>query len=127
MRKVKRLFLLIFVTVFLLCSYQIKLGYDKYTDALISLPLDVAIEELKDKEHYTYYENIPELYFQAVVAVEDRRFYKHKGFDFIGTLRAIYNDIRYRELMEGGSTISQQLAKNMYFSKDYTLKRKIYR
>ena len=125
MKKVKRLFLLIFVTAFLLCGYQIKLGYDKYKDALINLPLEAAIDELKAKEHYTYYENIPELYFQAVVAVEDRRFYKHSGFDVIGALRAIYNDIRYRELTEGGSTISQQLAKNMYFPKDYTLRRKI--
>jgi len=59
------------------------------------------------------------------VAVEDRRFYKHNGFDIIGTTRAIYNDIKANELLEGGSTISQQLAKNLYFPKDNTLQRKI--
>ena len=59
------------------------------------------------------------------MAVEDRRFYKHNGFDIIGTTRAIYNDIKANELLEGGSTISQQLAKNLYFPKDNTLQRKI--
>ena len=125
MKFLKRLFLLILVAGIVFFGYQIRLGYEKYEDALINLPLDEAVANLRGKEHYTVYGDIPEIYFQAVVAVEDRRFYKHKGFDFIGALRAIYSDIRAKEMLEGGSTISQQLAKNMYFPKDYTLRRKI--
>lgn len=125
MKTIKKLFWL-FVIIFAAAGVvQIKGGYDKYREALSEKSLDIAIAELQSKEHYTVYGEIPDIYFKALVAVEDRRFYKHKGFDIIGTGRAIYNDIRSWELLEGGSTISQQLAKNLYFPKDNTLKRKI--
>ncbi len=47
-------------------GYKVKLGYDKYQDALELKPLDAAILELKAKENYTEYENIPDIYFQAL-------------------------------------------------------------
>ncbi|MBE7060025.1 MAG: glycosyl transferase [Ruminococcaceae bacterium] len=125
MKKIKRLFLLIIIVLMAVCTFEVKLGYDFYKEALSEMPLETAIQNLKEKENYTEFDNIPEIYFQAVVAVEDRRFYKHKGVDFIGTARAIYIDLKTKELREGGSTISQQLAKNIYFPLDYTLKRKI--
>lgn len=125
MKKIRRFLLLVFIVIIALGAYEVKLGYDKYNEALTSLPLSTAVSELKAKQNYTVYNDIPKIYFDAVVAVEDRRFYKHNGFDFIGTARAVYNDIRAWELLEGGSTISQQLAKNMYFPQDNTLERKI--
>ena len=125
MKKIKRLLLFVLIILIAICGYQVKLGYDKYQYALKTKPLNVAIEELKAEENYTAYEDIPEIYFKALVAVEDRRFYKHNGFDIIGSTRAIWNDIKAWELLEGGSTISQQLAKNMYFPQDNTLHRKI--
>jgi len=125
MKKIKRLLLFVLIVLIVICGYQVKLGYDKYQYALNIKPLNVAIEELKAKENYTAYEDIPEIYFKALIAVEDRRFYKHNGFDMIGSTRAIWNDIKAWELLEGGSTISQQLAKNLYFPQDNTLQRKI--
>lgn len=125
MKFIKRLFLLILIVLILTGAFFIKKGYDKYQSALAELPLEDAIEQLCAKENYTVYENIPSVYFDAVVAVEDRRFYKHNGFDIIGTARAVYNDIKAREFLEGGSTISQQLIKNIYFPQDDTLTRKI--
>lgn len=125
MKKIKRILLLVLIAIIALCAFEIKLGYDKYNDVLVSLPLETAVSELRAKENYTVYDDIPKIYFNAVVAVEDRRFFNHNGFDFIGTARAIYNDIRAWELLEGGSTISQQLAKNLYFPQDNTLERKI--
>lgn len=125
MKIIKRLFIFLLVAFVVLCGIEIKLGYDKYNMAITEKPLKDAIAELQNKENYTTYENIPDIYFKAIVAVEDRRFYKHKGFDIIGTARAVYNDIRSRELLEGGSTISQQLAKNLYFPQDKTVERKI--
>ena len=125
MKKIKRFLLLVLVILIAVGGYKVKLGYDKYQDALEAKPLDIAIEELKAEENYTVYEDIPEIYYQALVAVEDRRFYKHNGFDIIGSARAIWNDIKAWELLEGGSTISQQLAKNLYFPQDNTLQRKI--
>lgn len=125
MKFIKRLFLLILIVLVLAGAFFVKKGYDKYQSALSSLPLEDAIAQLCSKENYTEYDNIPSVYFDAVVAVEDRRFYKHNGFDIIGTARAVYNDIRAREFLEGGSTISQQLIKNIYFRDDDTLTRKI--
>ncbi|MBQ4517146.1 MAG: transglycosylase domain-containing protein [Clostridia bacterium] len=125
MKAVKKILLLFIIILIVVSAYQVKLGYDKYRDALETKPLGVAIEELKAEENYMVYEDIPEIYFKALVAVEDRRFYQHNGFDIIGTSRAIYNDIKAKQLLEGGSTISQQLAKNLYFPQDNTLQRKI--
>lgn len=125
MKKLKRLFFLVLIVLAVLAGFQIKGGYDQYQEALAEKPLETAVTELQNKAHYTAYEEIPEIYFDALVAVEDRRFYLHNGFDIIGTARAIYNDLRAWELLEGGSTISQQLAKNLYFPEDNTLGRKI--
>ena len=125
MKTIKRLLWLILIVLVIVAGVQIKGGYDKYKAALENGPLNDVITELQGKENYTQYEDIPEIYFKALVAVEDRRFYKHNGFDIIGSARAIYNDIKAWELLEGGSTISQQLAKNLYFPQDNTLRRKI--
>ena len=125
MKTIKRLLWLFLIIVVILAGVQIKGGYDKYQQALADRPLNEVLEELQNKDNYTQYEDVPEIYYKALVAVEDRRFYKHNGFDIIGTTRAIYNDIKANELLEGGSTISQQLAKNLYFPQDNTLRRKI--
>lgn len=124
-KRVRNLFLLVIIAAVVICGYEIKKGYNKYVFAIQECPIESAISELQAKEHYTAYDDVPEIYCKALVAVEDRRFYKHKGFDIIGTARAVYNDIRAWELLEGGSTISQQLAKNLYFPQDNTLERKI--
>ena len=125
MKTIKRILLLCLVVLIIVVGIQIKGGYDKYKEALIETPLDNMITELRNKENYTQYDDVPEIYFKALVAVEDRRFYKHNGFDIVGTARAIYNDIKAKKLLEGGSTISQQLAKNLYFPQDDTFQRKV--
>lgn len=125
MKTIKRLLWLVLIVLVIVASVQIKGGYDKYQLALADRPLAEVIEELQDKENYAQYRDVPEIYYKALVAVEDRRFYKHNGFDIIGSARAVYNDIKAWELLEGGSTISQQLAKNLYFPQDNTLQRKI--
>jgi len=62
---------------------------------------------------------------QAVVAIEDRRFYSHWGVDPVGMARAMVENLSQGELSQGGSTITQQLAKNLYLKPDRTLERKI--
>ena len=125
MKTIRRILLLCLIVLVVVAGVQIKGGYDKYKGALAERPLDKVIAELQSKENYVQYDEVPEIYYKALVAVEDRRFYKHNGFDIIGSARAIYNDIKAWELLEGGSTISQQLAKNLYFPNDNTLQRKI--
>ena len=70
-------------------------------------------------------EEVPQNLQDAFVAVEDNRFYDHIGVDPRGIARAIWANLRGRTVSEGGSTITQQLAKNAYLTQDRTLKRKI--
>jgi penicillin-binding protein 1A len=61
---------------------------------------------------------------QAVMAIEDRKFYKHWGFDFEGLARAMYTNTKAGRVVQGGSTLTQQLAKNLFLSSEQSLKRK---
>lgn len=70
-------------------------------------------------------EDIPIPLQHAFIAVEDNRFYEHNGVDPRGLLRAVWANIRSNEIAEGGSTITQQLAKNAYLSQERTFQRKI--
>ncbi len=62
---------------------------------------------------------------QAIVAVEDQRFWEHRGIDYRGIVRAIWADIRNQKVVEGGSTITQQFVKNTYTSNERTVSRKL--
>ncbi|MBQ6974972.1 MAG: penicillin-binding protein 1A [Selenomonadaceae bacterium] len=70
-------------------------------------------------------EQVPADLQHAFIAVEDNRFYEHKGVDPKGLARAFYANLRDQEIAEGGSTITQQLAKNAYLTQERTFKRKI--
>jgi len=62
---------------------------------------------------------------KATVAIEDRRFYKHGGIDPVGIARAVVADVRAGKIVEGGSTITQELVRNLYLSRERTFKRKL--
>jgi penicillin-binding protein 1A len=68
--------------------------------------------------------SLPSYVPAAVLAIEDRKFYRHWGFDFEGLARATYANIRAGRVVQGGSTLTQQLAKNLFLSSDQNLKRK---
>ncbi|AET67864.1 penicillin-binding protein, 1A family [Desulfosporosinus orientis DSM 765] len=70
-------------------------------------------------------QQIPQVMKNAIIAVEDRRFYEHKGVDIRSIIRALYRDVISGDFSEGGSTITQQLAKNMFLASDKTLTRKL--
>ncbi|MBS7298387.1 MAG: transglycosylase domain-containing protein [Eubacteriales bacterium] len=100
-------------------------GYIKYSTATESVPIEAKVAQIRQKENFCTISDLPKEFVDAFVSVEDRRFYIHNGFDIIGTFRAIWIDIKEMSLKEGGSTITQQLAKNMYFPLDNTIERKI--
>jgi penicillin-binding protein 1A len=62
---------------------------------------------------------------KATVAIEDRRFYEHGGIDPVGILRALVADVSAGHIVQGGSTITQELVRNLYLSRDKTLQRKV--
>ena len=100
-------------------------GYVMYKNAIEETPLSVMVQEIKNKDNYTKIEEFPKIYKEAVIAVEDHRFYKHNGIDLISIGRAIINDIKAMKFVEGGSTITQQLSKNTYFTQEKKLTRKV--
>ena len=100
-------------------------GYDMYKTAIQEVPLAEKIETIRKKENYVKIEEVPEMYNNAVISVEDHRFYKHGGIDIIAIGRATVNDIKAMEFVEGGSTITQQLSKNIYFTQEKRITRKI--
>lgn len=71
------------------------------------------------------YDELPQHLKDAVVAVEDKRFFSHKGIDISSILRALLRNFRAGEIVEGGSTITMQTAKNLFLTHDRTIKRKV--
>ena len=100
-------------------------GYDMYKKAIEETSIEDKIAEIKSKENYTKISELPQMYKNAVISVEDHRFYKHNGIDIIAIGRAAFNDIKAMSFVEGGSTITQQIAKNIYFTQEKKIERKI--
>lgn len=69
--------------------------------------------------------SIPQVMRDAVVAIEDERFYAHKGVDFLAVVRAVWANLRNEEIAQGGSTITQQLIKNAFMTGDGTMDRQV--
>ena len=69
--------------------------------------------------------DVPKYLPEAIIAIEDRRFYSHFGVDVIGILRAMTRNVMAHHLVQGGSTLTQQLAKNLFLSPERTIKRKV--
>ena len=70
-------------------------------------------------------DELPDHLIKAVLATEDRRFYEHFGIDFAGTVRAVMTNARAGGVVQGGSSLSQQLAKNLFLSNERTIERKV--
>lgn len=100
-------------------------GYKMYQEAIQENSIESIIEEVKEDDNYVTLDEISQEYLAQVLKSEDRRFYYHFGVDPIAITRAMYNNIQAGSFIQGGSTITQQLAKNMYFSFDKKLDRKV--
>jgi penicillin-binding protein 1B len=87
------------------------------------------IASLSNSEHekrkIVQYEDIPPNLVNAIVAIEDRRFFEHKGIDYRGLARAVWINVTNREVQQGGSTLTQQLIKNMFLTPEKTYRRKL--
>lgn len=70
-------------------------------------------------------DEMPDHVIKAVLSTEDRRFFDHYGIDFIGLFRAVSENMRANSVVQGGSSITQQLAKNLFLSNERTLERKV--
>lgn len=100
-------------------------GYRLYQEAITQNPIEEIVEVIRGEEHFTDYSELPEFYIHAVLSVEDRRFMEHHGIDLAAICRAALIDLKEMSFKEGGSTITQQLAKNLLFTQEKTIVRKI--
>lgn len=125
MKLLKKIIIFILLIVFVLASGLIYSGYIMYKTAIEETDLETKITIIKANDNYTEYNDLPEYYVKAVVDTEDHRFYDHKGVDYISIIRALITNIKKKEIVEGGSTITQQVAKNIFFTQEQKLVRKI--
>ena len=108
------LLILIFVIVVGILLFRFK-GYKVYNEITTSKSIESIVNKLKEDEDYVTLDNLPKDYINAVIAVEDHRYYEHGSYDIIALFRALTSNLKSGEINEGGSTITQQVAKNMYF------------
>ena len=92
--------------------------YDTNGDVLTQLSLN-------KETYYVDINEIPPMVAQAMVSIEDKKFYTHKGVDYKAIVRAVVAAIRNKEITQGASTITQQLARTVFLSNDKTWQRKI--
>ncbi len=124
----KKLILLLIVVVTVVGIFTVpivKRGYDLYTEAVEKTPIETKVQEIKTSAGYTPYNEISPVFIEKLISEEDRRFFSHSGFDIISFTRAVFANIYTGRISQGGSTLTQQLAKNMYFSFDKHYERKI--
>lgn len=100
-------------------------GWQMYRRAIQTTPIQGMYQQIQQRGDFVGCGQLPPLYLQAVISVEDRRFESHPGIDLVAIGRALVTNLRTRSLAEGGSTITQQLAKNQYFTQEQTVERKI--
>lgn len=125
MKFIRKLFIALIILIILVCSVIFLIGHSYYSKALKEKPLLTRVEDITNSENFVKFEDMSSYYRNAVISVEDHRFYDHGPVDFIAIARAIFTNIKNRELQEGGSTITQQVAKNVVFSQERSWVRKI--
>jgi penicillin-binding protein 1B len=81
--------------------------------------------EQRSKRQVVKYNDIPPMMVQAVLAIEDRRFFEHSGVNFVRTAEAVWGDVVHQRREQGGSTLTQQLARGFFLSPEKTIKRKV--
>ena len=123
MKLFRKILIILLIAFVVISSILFIIGFSYYSKALKEKPLISRVEEVTNDEHFVSFDELPENYINAVIAVEDHRYYDHGAIDMIGIARAIWVNIKNGELQEGGSTITQQVAKNLVFSQEETLKR----
>lgn len=125
MKFIKKLLFTIILLVIIFSLAILGIGKLYYNQALKEKPLITRIDEITGKENFVKFEDMSADYRNAVISVEDHRFYDHGPVDFIAIGRALFTNVKNKELQEGGSTITQQVAKNIVFSQDKSWLRKI--
>lgn len=101
------------------------LGWQQYKQVTQQQPLADIVEQIQSRDDYVQLKDVSEDFLDALVAIEDHRFWTHSGFDMLTTTRVLFENILSMSLSQGGSTITQQLARNFYFTQEKKFTRKV--
>ena len=125
MKFLRKLTFYIILIIIIIFSFLLLIGFFNYSSKLKEKPLETRVEEYTGKENFVKFDQMSPIYRNAVISVEDHRYYDHGPVDFIAIIRATVTNIKNKELQEGGSTITQQVAKNIIFNQEQTWVRKV--
>lgn len=115
MKFLRRLVLCILIILFLGVGFLTGSGYLCYKDSVQEKPILTAVQPYVNDPEFVSFNDIDTDFVNAVVAVEDKRFFSRHGFDWVALIRAILNNLQAGRAVEGASTITQQTAKNLYY------------
>lgn len=99
-------------------------GAMMWNDAEKSSPIEQMAADMRSRGNFVKYGELPEFYIDAVISTEDRKFETHSGVNVKSIIRALLCDIKAMSFEQGGSTITQQVAKNLWFTQEKRLERK---
>ena len=125
LKRILALVMVVIMAIGVVSAPIIKSGYNLYRQAVQEKPIEEKVIEIMKSENYTEYENISPIFIHTLLKSEDKRFFEHFAVDPIALARALIVNITKGKYTQGGSTITQQLAKNMYFSFEKRMERKI--
>lgn len=115
MKFIKRLIVTILLIIIVVINAIIYMGYNMYQGAIVKTSIANRIEEIQKDENYVRFSEFSDDFKHAIVAVEDHRFYTHRGIDLITTARSFIENIKEKDIVSGGSTITQQTRKTFIF------------
>lgn len=104
---------------------RVETGADLPTAPLEPELITNLFDQRREKRRLLKYEDLPPILVAAVLSAEDKRFFSHSGFDILRTLRSAFRDVSRMEIAQGGSTITQQVARGFFLTPTKTLRRKI--
>ncbi|MDW7661588.1 MAG: biosynthetic peptidoglycan transglycosylase [Bacillota bacterium] len=127
--KVKNILLLVLIIALLLIPIKIVPividGHTMYTSAIEENSIEEKVDQVRSTGMFVKVDEISDVFLEMLIQSEDQRFYEHNGFDLKSTGRALLKNIQTGAKVEGGSSITQQLAKNLYFTFDKIYERKV--
>ncbi|MGB4984864.1 MAG: biosynthetic peptidoglycan transglycosylase, partial [Erysipelotrichaceae bacterium] len=121
----KKLIKIILIALILFSGYYLLQGYQYAKATLSNHPIEEVVKEQRANKDYVTLDMVNKDFVNAVVSVEDRYFYQHNGINIVSMAKALFLNVSNKEIVTGGSTISQQLVKNIFLTQDQTFERKI--
>ena len=125
MKIIRKIIKWLFITCVGFICVMFARGYIHYSKLIEVKPIETIVDSIESSFEYIPYEELPQTLVDATISIEDHRFFEHGGIDYIGLARAFISWFVPDMINSGGSTISQQVAKNMYSMYESSLDRKM--